>query len=422
MVMLRAILPAFVFSLFLLAGTGVTFAQQTDKSALKDQYDKLLQEIRKTEEVLTETKKNKQATVAELEALQRKIDIRKRLIGNISDQVSNLDSRILENTGVIISLERDLDELKNEYADMVYYAYVNHDSFDKLGFILSSESFSEALRRVQYLQEYTNFRREQISLIKATREALGFKVNDLEVDKAEKRGLLQEEEQQRLTLDKEREEQNSKISTLSKIEGKLLSAINTKKKDADELNRRIEQIIADEIRKERLRALEAANKAGENTGSRGAEVPTLTPEMRALSSQFSDNQGRLPWPVDRGNITGAFGKRVHPVLRDPPVYIQSNGVDISTVQGAAVRSIFDGEVVNIIYNPSFQRGVIIKHGEFFTVYTKLQDVSVKPGDTVKARQPIGTVHTDPEEKKTEVHLEVWRGTTLMNPADWLSGQ
>ncbi len=408
--------------LLLLAQPLGVWAQQSDKSALKQQYDQLLQEIRKTEEVLAETKKNKQATVAELEALQRKIDIRRRLIGNISDQVSNLDNRILENTGVIISLERDLDELRNEYAEMAYYAYVNHDTFDRLGFVLSSASFSEALRRVQYFKEYSGFRKDQIKLIRATQSALSFKVSDLEEDKAEKRGLLQEEERQRMTLDRERDEQSSKISTLSNIEGKLLAAINVKKKDADELNRRIEQIIADEIRKERLRALEAANKAGENTGSRGAEVPSLTPEMRALSSQFAENQGRLPWPVDRGNITGAFGKRVHPVLRDPPVYIQSNGVDISTVQGSAARAIFDGEVVNIIYNPSFQRGVIIKHGEYFSVYTKLQDVSVKPGDQVKARQPIGTVHTDTEESKTELHLEIWKGTTLMNPASWLAGK
>lgn len=407
--------------LLLLFSTAAVFGQQSDKSALKDQYDKLLEEIRKTEEVLSETKKNKQATVAELEALQRKIDIRRKLIGNIAEQVSNLDNRILENTRVIISLEKDLEELKNEYADMVYFAYVDHDPFDRLGFVLSSASFSEALRRMQYFQEYASFRKEQVKLIKATQSALSFKVQDLEVDKATKNTLLQEEERQRKSLDLERSEQNSKISTLSSIEGKLLSAINTKKKDAELLNKRIEQVIAEEIRKERLKALEAANKAGENTGSRGAEVPTLTPAMKALSSQFADNQGRLPWPVERGSISGAFGKRLHPVLRDPPVYIQSNGVDISTTKGAMVRAIFDGEVVNIIYNPSFQRGVIIKHGEYFTVYTKLQHVSVKAGDLVKARQPIGTVHSDPEEDKTELHLEVWKGTTLMNPADWLSG-
>lgn len=394
-------------------------AQQSDKAALRGQYDQLLQEIRKAEEVLAETKKNKQATVAELEALQRKIDIRRQLIGNISEQVSNLDNRILENTRVIISLEKDLEELKEEYANMVYYAYVNHDAFDKLGFVLASSSFTEALQRMQYFQEYSSFRKEQVKLIKATQNALSFKVTDLEVDKASKRDLLQEEERQRLTLDQERNEQSSKISTLSSIEGKLLQAINVKKKDAESLNRRIEQIIADEIRKERLKALEAANKTGDNTGSRGAEVPTLTPEMKALSSQFAENRGSLPWPLDRGTITGGFGKRLHPVLRDPPVYIQSNGIDITTVTGSMVRSIFDGEVVNIIYNPSFQRGVIIKHGEYFTVYTKLQDVSVKPGDLVKARQPVGTVHTDTEENKTELHIEIWKGTTLMNPADWL---
>jgi murein hydrolase activator len=412
--------PGKLILLFLLLQPALLSAQQSDKNALRQQYDQLLQEIRKTEEVLAETKRSKQATVSELEALQRKIDIRRRLIGNISDQVSNLDNRILENTRVILSLERDLDDLKTEYAEMVYQAYVGQDDMDRLAFVLSSSSFSEALRRMQYLQAYSAFRKEQLRLIRDTRSALSFKVSELEQAKAEKRGLLDEEERQRLTLDRERQEQSSKISTLSSIENKLLAAINTKKKDAETLNKRIEQIIADEIRKERLRALEAANKAGENTGSRGAEVPSLTPEMRALSSQFSENRGRLPWPVDRGNITGSFGKRVHPVLRDPPVYIQSNGVDITTTAGAPARCIFDGEVVNLIYNPSFQRGVIIKHGEYFSVYTNLQDVSVKPGDAVKARQPIGTVFTDPEDNKTELHIEIWKGTTLMNPSEWLS--
>ena len=168
-------------------------AQQSDKAALRGQYDQLLQEIRKAEEVLAETKKNKQATVAELEALQRKIDIRRQLIGNISEQVSNLDNRILENTRVIISLEKDLEEPKEEYANMVYYAYVNHDAFDKLGFVLASSSFTEALQRMQYFQEYSSFRKEQVKLIKATQNALSFKVTDLEVDKASKRDLLQEE-------------------------------------------------------------------------------------------------------------------------------------------------------------------------------------------------------------------------------------
>jgi septal ring factor EnvC (AmiA/AmiB activator) len=390
-----------------------------DKDALRQQYQSLQEEIRQTEEVLAETKKNKQATVGELEALQRRIDIRRRLIANIADQIDGLDGRILENSRVIISLERDLDELRGEYAEMIVNAYIHQDPTDRVAFVLGSGGFAEALQRVQYLREYAAFRKEQIQLIEDTREALSFKVSELESAKLEKRGLLQEEERQRTTLNREREQQNQRIRTLSNIESKLLAAINAKKADAEELNRRIEQLIADEIRKERLRALEAANRAGENTGSRGDAVPTLTPEARLLSNQFSENRGRLPWPVQRGTITGGFGRRVHPVLRDPPVYIQSNGVDIKTVAGSPVRAVFSGEVLNIIYNPSFQRGVIVKHGEYFTVYTKLSSVSVKPGDAVVAGQPLGTVHTDETEDRTEVHLEVWKGTTLLNPEEWL---
>ena len=396
--------------------------QTSDRNALRNQYDQLLDEIQRTEEVLNETKKNKQSTVGELEALQRRIDNRRRLIANIADQVAGLDGHILEVSRVIISLERDLDEFRNEYAQMVYQAYVNQDPMDRLAFILQADGFGEALQRAQYLREYTSFRKEQIKLIEGIQATLSFKVDDLETAKLEKRGLLQEEERQRSTLNRERDQQNARIRTLSNIESKLLTAINAKKNDAEDLNQRLEQLIADEIRRERLRALEAANKAGDNTGSRGDVVPTLTPEARLLSNQFSENRGRLPWPVQRGTITGGFGRRVHPVLRDPPVYIQSNGVDIATVAGSPVRAVFAGEVLNVIFNPGFQRGVIVKHGEYFTVYTKLTSVSVKPGDPVVAGQPLGTVHTDDEEKKTEVHLEVWKGTTLLNPAEWLLKQ
>jgi septal ring factor EnvC (AmiA/AmiB activator) len=412
-------LSAVLLMLFILGLTSQSIGQTSNKEKLKEQYNELLQEIRKTEEVLAETKKNKQATVSELAALQRKIDIRKRLIGNIDDQISGLDNKITETAGVIYSMEKDLDEFKEEYAGMLYYAYVNQDQYDKVSFIFSSRNFAEAIRRFQYMKEYTSFRKEQIEMIELTKDALSFKIGELELSKAEKRDLLQEEEKQRKQLDSERNEQNSKIKTFSSIESKLLSAINTKKKDALKLNKKIESIIAEEIRKERLRALEAANESGTNTGSRGSSVPTLTPKMRLLSSQFSENRGRLPWPVERGTIIGVFGKRVHPVLRDPPVYIQSNGIDISTVKGSAVLALFDGEVVNIIYSPSFQSGVIVKHGEYFTVYTNLINVSVKPGDAVKAKMPLGTAYTDDSENKTEVHLEVWKGTTLMNPEEWI---
>jgi septal ring factor EnvC (AmiA/AmiB activator) len=404
---------------FLLLATSM-LAQTGDKQQLKQQYDVLLEEIRKTEEVLAETKKNRQASVGELEALQRKIDIRRQLIGNISDQISGLNSKINETTTVILSMERDLEDLKEEYAKMVRHAYMTQGQDDKLAFVFSSENFAEAYRKTEYLKQYTSFRKEQIKLIKDVQTSLAAEVEGLELIKEEKNVLLAEEQEQRSTLDRERTEQNSKIQTLENIESKLLSAINDKRRDAEQLNKRIESIIAEEIRKERLRALESANSEGANTGSRGDAVPTLTPEMKLISSQFSGNKGRLPWPVEQGVIAVGFGRHLHPILRNPPVYIQSNGLDISTNRGSAVRSIFDGEVVNIIFNPSFQRGVIIKHGEYFTVYTKLTNVNVKPGDKVQSKQIIGTAYTDDEENKTEVHLEIWRGTTLLDPQEWIS--
>ena len=140
--------------------------------------------------------------------------------------------------------------------------------------------------------------------------------------------------------------------------------------------------------------------------------------MQLISKNFEGNKGKLPWPVERGTITERFGKHEHPVLKD--VIVENNGIDIATAEGATVRSIFDGEVVNVIFNPSFQKGVIIKHGEFYSVYTNLSDVTVKAGDKVSTKQKIGIAWEDPEEGKTEVHLEIWKNTVILDPSLWIS--
>ena len=220
------------------------------------------------------------------------------------------------------------------------------------------------------------------------------------------------------------------------------SAAEAAKKDATDLNKKIQAVIAEEIRKETEKAEAAALaaaklKAAESkTASSETKTTTpttekktttteaktvnlgLTPEMQLISKNFEGNKGKLPWPVERGTITERFGKHAHPVLRD--VIIENNGIDIATAEGSAVRAVFDGEVVNIIFNPAFQKGVIIKHGEYYSVYTNIAEVTVKAGDKITTKQKIGTAWEDPEEGKTEVHLEIWKNTVILDPALWIS--
>ncbi|MFN3939367.1 MAG: murein hydrolase activator EnvC family protein, partial [Chitinophagales bacterium] len=303
---------------------------------------------------------------------------------------------------------------------------------EPLHFVIASGSVNEAINQVQYVKEFSAFRKQQAAAIKAVQAALEVKVGMLERDKTEKQQLLAKEREQKQKLDREKNEKDKSVKNLQKEEKKINDQIKQKKKDADALNKKIQSIIAEEIRKEKERAAaEAAKKtsAEKTTGTAaktetpaektaGKSAPGLTPEMALVSKNFEGNKGRLPWPVERGTITGKYGTHPHPVLKN--VSIENNGIDISTTDGAAVRSLFEGEVLNVIFNPSFQKGVIIKHGEYYTVYTNLASVNVEPGTKVSAKQKIGTVYTNAEEGKTEVHLELWKGTTILDPSLWIS--
>ena len=286
---------------------------------------------------------------------------------------------------------------------------------------------------MEYVREYTTYRKEQAAAIQAAQAALRIRQQELEADKSEKEALLAGEEEQRNILAKEKAEQDSVVQGLKGEEKQLLAQIDKKKKDASTLNKQIQQIIAEEIRKEKeraeaaARAAAAASKKEETTTSTTTapvkETPKpavnagLTPEMALISSNFAGNKGRLPWPVERGTITGKFGTQPHAALRN--VTVENNGIDITTQEGAQVRSVFEGEVVNVIFNPSFQKGVIIKHGEYYTVYTGLTAVQVKAGDKITTKQVIGTAYTR-DDNQTEIHLEIWKGTTIMDPAGWIT--
>lgn len=380
----------------------------------------------------------------ELKLLNRKIDMREEVISTIAQQVSSVNNELTQTNRAVQAMQDDISELKKQYAQMVYYTYVHDQDYKPLHFIFSAESINDAFQRVQYIRSFHGFRKDQITAIEDISESLQAKIAHIESEKVEKESLLAKEEKEKKKLDDEKSKKDSALKKLSTQEKDLKKQIDKKKKDAVSLKNKIQAIIAEEIKKEKQRAAEeaakkeaeakkAAEKANINTtpGTTPTQTPAqtkekpaeqvnlgLTPEMQLISKNFSGNKGKLPWPVERGTITERFGKHPHPVLKD--VIIENNGIDIATADGSLVRSIFDGEVVNVIFNPSFQKGVIIKHGEYYSVYTNLSDVTVKAGDKVSTKQKIGTAWEDPEEGKTEVHLEIWKGTVILDPALWIS--
>lgn len=384
-----------------------TFAQS--KQTLEKKKTELEKNIRFTNTLLNETKKNKEASLNQLGAINAKIKLRQQLISTINREVNYLNKQIEKNQGIVFALESDLIKIKKEYAKMLYYAYKNRASYSQLMFIFSSADFNQALKRLKYLEDYGDFRQEQVKVIKETKIVIDKKTVILEEKRSEKRELLESKKDERASLASERSEKNSIYKKLQNKESTLRADLKKKRKNAIKLQKAIEDIIAEELRKAREEAKKAKGFA-------------LTPEESKLSNNFKNNKGRLPWPTKRGIVTGHFGEHNHPVLAG--IKINNNGIDISTNKGATARAIFGGTVTGVILLPGgSKKAVIVKHGNYFTVYGNLIDVIVTKGDKVNIKEELGTIYTESKKFKTEGHLEIWKasenGTTKLNPEEWI---
>jgi murein hydrolase activator len=394
---------------FLLIPCSQIFAQK--QKELENKKKALQKEIQMTESLLNETKQNKKLSLNQLVTLNKKISIREELIRTINSEIRLIQKQITETSQIIESLEADIKHLKDEYAQMIYYAYKNRSAYDRLMFIFSSKDFNQAYKRLKYMQQYNEYRRKQAEMIIKTQELLNKKVKDLEEIRNKKEKLLQSEEQEKGVLAKEKKEQETTLVSLQEKEKELMTALKEKEKEQKQLQLAIQRVIEEEMRKAR----EEAKKAGKPTPA--ANTLALTPEAMKLSSTFESNKSRLPWPVSEGLITGKFGEHAHPVLKG--ITVKNNGVDISTSKGAQVRSIFEGEVTGIATVPGFGKVIIVRHGEYLSVYSNLAEVNVKKGDKVSTKQIIGVVDTDDSTSKTEIHLEIYKGQNPLNPEQWL---
>jgi murein hydrolase activator len=394
---------------FLLIPCSQIFAQK--QKELENKKKALQKEIQMTESLLNETKQNKKLSLNQLVTLNKKISIREELIRTINSEIRLIQKQITETSQIIESLEADIKHLKDEYAQMIYYAYKNRSAYDRLMFIFSSKDFNQAYKRLKYMQQYNEYRRKQAEMIIKTQELLNKKVKDLEEIRNKKEKLLQSEEQEKGVLAKEKKEQETTLVSLQEKEKELMTALKEKEKEQKQLQLAIQRVIEEEMRKAR----EEAKKAGKPTPA--ANTLALTPEAMKLSSTFESNKSRLPWPVSEGLITGKFGEHAHPVLKG--ITVKNNGVDISTSKGAQVRSIFEGEVTGIATVPGFGKVIIVRHGEYLSVYSNLAEVNVKKGDKVSTKQIIGVVDTDDSNSKTEIHLEIYKGQNPLNPEQWL---
>jgi len=386
-----------------------SFAQKQTKKDLENKKKQIQKEIDYTNQLLAETKKNKKRSLTELVALNKKISQREELIANINSQIYLLDQQIKENNESIKGLQNDLTKLKAEYAKMIYYAYKNQDAYNRLVFIFASKDFEQAYMRLKYLQQYSEYRHKQAEKIASTKKSLNEKVQELETKKSDKRVLLTGEETEKLNLTSEKGEKEQVFSQLQQQESKLKKDLEKKKKDAENLQQAIQRAIQKE--------LEKAQKAAATENKPKPQKLVLTPESQQLSNSFASNKGKLPWPVAKGIISEHFGVHPHPLM--PNIDINNNGVDIATNTGSIARVVFDGEVTAVGNMPGAGQFILVRHGEFLTIYANLKDVYVKTGDKISTKQNIGSILYDEEENKTVLQFQVWKGQNKLDPEGWI---
>ncbi len=380
--------------------TGGNVFCQSSRDLEKKKLDNI-SKLNYSRKLLDQTAESKNTTLNQLNLIQQNIELRLVVMDNISDELSFLMSDIESNKREIIEIERKISNLKNDYSRLIIAASKNLDSDYALMYIFSSLDFNQAYQRVKYLKYLARYRSDMVEKLQAEKQNLNIKNSELIENKKKNERLLYERKMELLALDRDRERNITLIHSLQKKEGELKKEIKERERIQSEIEKEIRRIIEEEAARVR--------------NTKGTEI--LTPEQKLISSDFNKNRGRLPWPSEQGVLTGKYGDQNHPVLKG--VKIRNNGIDINTVPGTEIRSIFDGEVTKVIAILGANYTVIIKHGEYRTVYQNLIDVKVKAGDKIKTKSVIGTVFTD-QENASRLHFELWKDKLTQNPELWLS--
>ncbi|HNE79610.1 MAG TPA: peptidoglycan DD-metalloendopeptidase family protein [Flavobacteriales bacterium] len=392
-----------------------TAQSRKDLEKKRDQLDK---QIKTTSALISAGEREQRATQRQLELLQAQIRQRQELIGTMNSEVFRVDKEIGETEELIEALGSDLARLKEEYARMLQYAYMNRDTYDRLSYLFAARSFTQAFQRSRYLDQLADRRRQQAALITDTQASLERRADDLKNRRTEKVSLLNEQVSEREKLSADRGAHESTLSGLRRQEDKLRGTLREQKSRRERIAIEIKRAIEAEVRKSAKPAKGGTTSGG--AASSGKLELSLTPEARELGSDFEKNKGKLPWPVAKGTITEGYGEHDHPVLRGVKTY--NNGIDITCEKGAPVRAIFRGEVSSVIVIPGAGKAVVISHGAYRTVYSNLRESSVSKGQKVDTKQTVGTVLTN--EDGSTAHIEIWKITAAgdlvkVDPGQWI---
>lgn len=387
-----------VFLILLLLVPNISSAQKT-KGQLENEKKENLKRIAEAERILEETATQKFATLGQLQALNQQIKARQSLINSIASEIKILDVEISDLSIVVSALQSDLKNLKQEYADQIYASYKSNKGNSKLTFLFSAKSFNQLIQRMKYMEQYADARRLQAVQIDEVTKELSTQKSQVQTKRSEQQRLLNQQVRESRKLANSKQKQSALIAQLSKKERQLRKEVNDRKRAIEKLNTLIASIVESEV--EKSRTVSTAVSASE------AE----------LSRLFESNKNKMDWPVNSGFISSKFGKQQHPVLKR--ITIINDGVGIQTEKNTKVKAVFEGVVSTIAAIESMNNIVIVRHGDYYTVYARLKTVNVKKGQRVRTDDIIGEVYTN-NDGISELEFQVWKERTKLDPEKWLA--
>ena len=404
--------------------TSLLWSQESQQEKLEARKAQIQKEILENEKLLQSVKKKEKSAVNVVIIQSTKIKLKETLINTTEKQAKLLSNDMYINQVQINKLKKELAELKEDYAEMIVKSYKSRSEESRAMFILSSENFLQAYKRAQYMKQYTSYRKAQGEEIKAKTEKLTVFYNKLDIQKTAKQKLIAENEKERLSLEKEKQEQLKLVNVIKKDKNKIAKDISKKQQEYRTIDRQINKLIREAIaaanRKAALERAKANPSAPVSKAAVSSSKIELTPEAKIIADNFRANKGRLPYPVEKGYVSLGYGNQTHPLFNT--ITVHNSGVEITTDRGATARAVFGGEVTSVIVLSPVNKAVMIQHGDYFTVYQNLSSVSVSKGDKVGIKQSIGTVRTNGETGKTVIKFLILQNTTYNNPEGWLSGR
>ncbi len=414
----------YIFSILFFLISTMMWSQLTPQEKLEKRKAQILREIQEKEDQLQNVKSKEKTVTAQLKIQTEKIKLKENLINTTEKQKKLLNNDMYINQMNINRLKKELVLLKEDYSNMIQKSYKSRSEQSRAMFLLSSQNFLQAYKRAQYMKQYASYRKTQgVEIQEKSVELENFN-QIINVQKTAKQKLIEENEKERLALEKERQVQQELAKSIKKDKKQIIAEIKKKQQETRNIDNQIQKLLKAAIAAANKKTASAVAKANPKTTTAAATKATetstkivLTSEGQMIANNFKANKGKLPWPVEKGFVSLGYGDQAHPVYKS--LVVHNSGVEITTDQGANARAVFGGEVISVMVLSPVNKAVMIQHGDYFTVYQNLSSVSVSKGDKVTTKQSIGKIRTSGDTGKTVLKFTISQNTTYSNPASWL---